>query len=326
MRYRRFGRTGLEVSELVLGGGWVGGLLIHADDDTRRRAVRLALDRGINWIDTAPSYGNGASEEALGWLLGELDERPHLSTKVRLDPTHLHDIPAQIEDSVAASLRRLRCDSVTLLQLHNPIARQPAGGAVGVAHVLGPGGVAEAFDRLKARGITQFTGITALGDGAACRQVAASGRFDSAQVYYNILNPSAARVMPPAWTGHDFAELIATCRAHDVAVMNIRVLAAGVLATDERHGREVVITSNTAIPDEERRAHAVADALGDAYGTRAQTAIRFALANPDIACVLVGVATLRHLQEALDAVDLGPLSDDALARLEPLYAGDFGAA
>jgi D-threo-aldose 1-dehydrogenase len=326
MRYRRFGRTGLEVSDLVLGGGWVGGLLIHADDEIRRRAIRLALDRGINWIDTAPSYGNGASEEALGWLLGELDERPHLSTKVRLDPTHLDDIPAQVEASVAASLRRLRCDAVTLLQLHNPIAREPAGGAVGVAHVLGPGGVAEAFDRLKARGITQFTGITALGDAAACRQALASERFDSAQVYYNLLNPSAARAMPPAWTGHDFAQLIATCRAHDVAVMNIRVLAAGVLATDERHGREVVITSSSALPDEERRAHAVFEVLGDAYGTRAQTAIRFALANPDLACVLVGVATLRHLEEALDAADLGPLPDEALGRLEPLYESDFGIA
>jgi D-threo-aldose 1-dehydrogenase len=326
MRYRRFGRTGLEVSELVLGGGWVGGLLIHADDDIRRRAIRLALERGVNWIDTAPSYGNGASEEALGWLLGELDERPRLSTKVRLDPTHLNDIPRQIEESVAASLRRLRCDSVTLLQLHNPIAREPAGGAIGVAHVLGRGGVAEAFERLKVRGITQFTGITALGDAAACRQVLASGRFDSAQVYYNLLNPSAARIMPPAWTGHDFAELIASCRAQDLAVMNIRVLAAGVLATDERHGREVVITSNTAIPDEERRAHAAFEVLGDTYGTRAQTAIRFALANPDLACVLVGVATFRHLEEALDAVELGPLPDEALARLEPLYASDFGSA
>jgi D-threo-aldose 1-dehydrogenase len=326
MRYRRFGRTGLDVSQLVLGGGWVGGLLIHADDDIRRRAIRLALERGVNWIDTAPSYGNGASEEALGWLLGELDERPRLSTKVRLDPTHLNDIPRQIEESVAASLRRLRCDSVTLLQLHNPIAREPAGGAIGVAHVLGRGGVAEAFERLKVRGITQFTGITALGDAAACRQVLASGRFDSAQVYYNLLNPSAARIMPPAWTGHDFAELIASCRAQDLAVMNIRVLAAGVLATDERHGREVVITSNTAIPDEERRAHAAFEVLGDTYGTRAQTAIRFALANPDLACVLVGVATFRHLEEALDAVELGPLPDEALARLEPLYASDFGSA
>ena len=78
MRYRPFGRTGLEVSELVFGGGWVGGILIHQDDATRRTAIRRALEAGINWIDTAPSYGAGQSEEALGWLLQEV-ERAALS-------------------------------------------------------------------------------------------------------------------------------------------------------------------------------------------------------------------------------------------------------
>jgi aryl-alcohol dehydrogenase-like predicted oxidoreductase len=58
MRYRTFGRTGLQVSELVFGGGWVGGVLIHQDDQTKLATLRRALDAGINWIDTAPSYGN----------------------------------------------------------------------------------------------------------------------------------------------------------------------------------------------------------------------------------------------------------------------------
>ena len=74
MKYRRFGRTGLQVSELVFGGGFVGGILLHQDDETKRTAIRRALDGGINWIDTAASYGNGKSEEALGWLLREIDE------------------------------------------------------------------------------------------------------------------------------------------------------------------------------------------------------------------------------------------------------------
>ena len=76
MKYRDFGTTGLKVSELVFGAGAVGGLLINQDDDTRRRAVRSALDAGINWFDTAPSYGQGRSEEALGWLLQEVEESP----------------------------------------------------------------------------------------------------------------------------------------------------------------------------------------------------------------------------------------------------------
>ena len=59
MKYRKLGKTGLEISEIIFGGGAVGGILINANDDTRRRAVRMALDAGIIWIDTAASYGNG---------------------------------------------------------------------------------------------------------------------------------------------------------------------------------------------------------------------------------------------------------------------------
>ena len=79
MRYRAFGTTGLEVSEIVFGGGAVGGLLIDQDDDTRRRAIRRALDTGINWMDIAPSSGLAELrhlEEALAAAeMGPLDER-----------------------------------------------------------------------------------------------------------------------------------------------------------------------------------------------------------------------------------------------------------
>ena len=96
MRTRPFGRTGLEISELVFGGGYVGGILLHADDDTRRAVLGRALTAGINWIDTAASYGNGASEEAIGWLLSELPaaDRPHISTKFTLVPGTQGEIAA----------------------------------------------------------------------------------------------------------------------------------------------------------------------------------------------------------------------------------------
>lgn len=77
MKTRRFGRTGLDISEMVFGGGFVGGIIIHAEEDTKRAAIRRALDAGVNWIDTAPLYGQ--SETALGWLLAEIDETPNLS-------------------------------------------------------------------------------------------------------------------------------------------------------------------------------------------------------------------------------------------------------
>jgi aryl-alcohol dehydrogenase-like predicted oxidoreductase len=89
MKRRKFGRTGLDVSELVFGGGKVGGILIYKDDDTKRTVIRRALDGGIYWIDTAPKYGDGKSEEALGRLLDEIDVTPYLSTKVQLDTSRL---------------------------------------------------------------------------------------------------------------------------------------------------------------------------------------------------------------------------------------------
>jgi D-threo-aldose 1-dehydrogenase len=326
MRYRTFGRTGLQVSELVFGGGWVGGILIHQDVETRHAAIERALDAGINWIDTAPSYGDGESERALGWLLQDVPNRPYLSTKVRLDLSRLDDITGQVKQSVEASLSRLRCDSVELLQLHNPIGPQTADQLIGVDQVLGQDGVADALDRMRELGLTRFIGITAIGDTAACREVIASGRFDSAQVYYNILNPSAGQDMPPAWQGHDFRGLLAACKDNGMGVMNIRVLAAGVLATEQRHGREVQMMPEAAIPTEEMRARAVWQRLDERYGTRAQSAIRFALADPRIDCVVVGLAELSHLEQALAAAEMGQLPNEALAELREVYERGFERA
>src|ERR671926_785943 len=104
MNHRRFGRTGIEVSEIIFGAGAVGGIVIHKDDATKREAIRRALAGGINWIDTAAQYGNGKSEEALGCLLPEAGATPYVSTKFGLDVEHLEDIPGQIEQRLNASL------------------------------------------------------------------------------------------------------------------------------------------------------------------------------------------------------------------------------
>lgn len=329
MNYRRFGRTGLRVSEVVFGGGYVGGLMILADVDTRRRVLRRALDAGINWIDTAPLYGQGRSEEAIGELLAEIAEPPYLSTKVRLDLDQLSDIPGAIERSVHESLRRLRRDSVDLLQLHNQIGtRQGSGvlGAISIEDVLRKNGVADGLEHMRKQGLTRFIGLTALGEATAIVRALQSGRFDSAQVYYNLLNPSAARAMPPRWSGHDFSGVCAACARHDVAMMGIRVFASGVLATDLRHGREVVLTENSALAIETQRAYAALNALGPGHGTRAQTALRFVLSNPDFACFVVGIGEPTHLDEVIEAQSRGPLAPEVVAQLEAVYAEGFAAA
>ncbi|MEZ5728981.1 MAG: aldo/keto reductase [Burkholderiaceae bacterium] len=319
MRYRSFGRTGLEVSELVFGGGAVGGILIDADDDTRRAAIRQALDAGINWIDTAALYGNGRSEQALGWLLAEIDATPYVSTKVMLDLA-AGDIAGQIEASLVRSLTRLRRDSVTLFQLHNPIAAASTAKMVSPREITRSGGVLDTLERLRSQGLFDHLGITALGEAPAIIEVLDTGRVASAQVYYNLLNPSAGRALPTAYEHASFAGVLAACERNGAAAMCVRVLSAGVLATDARHGREGPLTAGDTVESETAKAKAMQAALGDAHGTRAQAAIRFALGEPRLSCVIVGLAELAHLHEALDAQAMGSLPADALERIEAVYA------
>ena len=325
MKTRRLGRTGLQVSELAFGGGWVGGLLIHQDEETARAALVRALEAGINLIDTAPSYGEGRSEAVLGRLLPEIGaaggRAPYLATKVQLDLDALDDTAGQVERGIAESLGRLRRESVDILQLHNPVAE--VGDARHIAADRVVGDVADALDRVRARGLARFIGITGLGEAAAVRRVVASGRFDTAQVYYNMLNPSAGEAMPAAWEGHDFSGVLAACGATDVGVFNIRTFAAGVIASDRRHGREIAIVDDAGLDREARRAAAVFRALGGEHGTRARTALRFSLAQPHVDTVVAGMAEPAHLEEALAAAETGPLPEAALAALRELYARNF---
>jgi L-galactose dehydrogenase/L-glyceraldehyde 3-phosphate reductase len=324
MKYRRFGRTGLEVSELGFGGGRSGGILIDADDETRRAAVRRALALGVNWFDTAPQYGDGKSEEALGWLLEEIDETPFVSTKVRVDLGQ-PDLAGQVERNVDQSLARLRRSSVDLLQIHSPITPEAGARTITPAHVLEPGGVADGMERVRASGRARFLGLTVLGERAATRTVIESGRFDAAQVYYNLIAPSAAfEAMPPAWVGYDAAGIIAACKAQDMAVMAIRIFAASYLATRARTGRESILTPDTEHDTEARNAEAVFAALGDGLGSRAEIAVRFALSNPDVSIALIGLSDVAHMEEAARAAEAGPLPASALDALERLYESNFG--
>ena len=95
-------------------------------------------------------------------------------------------------------------------------------------------------------------------------------------------------------------------------------------STDERTGRESVLLSDTSVAGDERKAKAVFDVIGPGEGTRAQVALRFVLANPDISCAVIGSAELHHVDEALQAAAMGPLLPHVLARLDALYESDFG--
>ena len=324
MKTRRLGKTEIQVSELVLGGGYVGGVLLHQDDETKRLAIESALKAGINFIDTAPSYGDGQSEQNRGWLLQEIDQTPYLSTKVAIDASTRHDLAGQIERSLHDSLIRLQRESVDVLQLHNPLGLNDDGPMLAVRHLFDKKGIIKALDNVRSQGLTKYIGFTSLGEIDPCRRAIESGAFDTAQIYYNLLNPSAGRDMPSNWEGQRFTGLIESCRAHDVGVMNIRVFAAGILATRLRTGREIPITSEKDLSREEKRADAIFSELSKDNHTHAQTALRFSLANESISCVLIGVANLNELDEAITGALSGPLPKSVISRLEKVYNLNFG--
>jgi D-threo-aldose 1-dehydrogenase len=325
MRKAIFGRTGLEISEIVLGGGVTGGILINADEAARFNALRRAIMGGINWIDTAPIYGNGASEETIGRHLESLVPRPQISTKVRLEAEDMESIPTAILRSLEASLTRLRLQKIELFQLHNHIGTTLGGRApVSVEQVLGRGGVADTFDKLKSHGLIQAAGMTVAGDTKACLEVINSGRFDAAQVYYNMINPSAAwSRVPHAWKGQDFCGVISACFRQNMGVLNIRVWAGGTLASPRRPDGLFMMTSGTDLDNEMRCAAAIRQVLGDTYGTPAQTALRFVMGNRDIAARVIGISEIVQLEEALEAAARGPLPSAAIAKLDGLWANEF---
>src|SRR5947209_8762913 len=326
MQKSLLGRTGLEISELAFGGGVTGGILINADDATRASALRRAVALGINWIDTAPIYGNGTSEETIGRHLDALSPRPHVSTKVRLEAEDLDDIPGAIASSLEGSLKRLRSDSVALLQLHNHLGRSTGGRvALSPQQVLGRAGVADTFARLKEQGVIHAAGLTAAGDTMTVLEVISSGRFDTAQVYYNAINPSAAwRRLPPDWRGgQDFSGILAACFHHNMGVLNIRVWGGGVLASSTRPESLFMMTSDTDLGNEMQCAAAVRAAIGESHGAPAQAALRFVLHNRDFHSRVVGITRMDHLKEAVDALKLGPLPSSAMAKLERLWASGF---
>lgn len=326
MKYRKLGSTGTEISEIVFGAGAVGGLVFTPDRQTSLEAVRRALAHGINWIDTAPSYGDGRSEESLGWILKELGASPYISTKVQIRPEHRNDIPGEIERSMEASLRRLQLESVDLIQLHTPVTRASGAvqGSISVDDVLGRNGVIAGFERLKRRGLARWFGFTGLGETDCLHRLITSGQFDAVQAYYNLLNPSAGRTMPEGFSAHDYGDLIGLAAANGVGVLSIRVLAAGAVVGRDPIGPEGGLSPGSPPAADMERGARVRKVLGDQAGSMATTAIRYGLANSGVSGVLVGFSEIEHIDEAVAAARMGPLPAAVMEALDGLYACDFG--
>jgi L-galactose dehydrogenase/L-glyceraldehyde 3-phosphate reductase len=330
MEQRMLGRTGFEVSVLGFGCGAVGGLMVRGAPADQERAVARALERGVNYFDTAAMYGNGESERNLGRVLKSLKPDIRVGTKVRVPPVAPGEIGATIRASLEASLERLQLSEVDLFQLHNHITRVGADGDL--TPELVEGEVVPAFERLRREGKTRFFGITAVGDTGALHRVVDGGSFATAQVSYNMLNPSAGAVVAAGYPAHDFGNLLSHTRAAGVGVIAIRVLAAGALSgVETRHplgspSVEPIGTGSSYRVDVERARRLEALVAEGFAGSLVEAAIRFAIANEAVSTALVGTSTIAELEFALAAAEKGPLPPAALARLAELRQAFVGEA
>ena len=331
MQLRVFGRTGMQLSILGFGCGAVGGLMVRGDPADQERTVARAIAAGVNYFDTAVQYGNGESEKNLGRVLQTLKPANVIvGTKVRLPPDEFGRIADTVTKSLEGSLARLRLDRVDILHLHNAITEQGGGSALSVRQVLDD--VVPAFERLRQQGKIRFLGMTAVGDTAALHQVLDARAFDSAQIVYNMLNPSAAGELPANYPAQDYERLFDHTSAAGVGVVGIRVLAGGALsASAERHPiaspAPEPIGSAMSYDADIDRARRLMPLVDEGFVTSlTEAATRFALSHPAMGTILVGIATPQQFEDALAAAQKGPLPQAALDRLSVLRRAFSGEA
>jgi L-galactose dehydrogenase/L-glyceraldehyde 3-phosphate reductase len=301
---RVLGRAGLRVSAVAFGAGPVSGLMTGDDEAAQRATVERAIDRGVNWFDTAPGYGAGRSEANLGRVLVELGaaERVHVATKVRVHPEAFGDLAGFVCRSVEESLLRLRTARLTLLQLHNGLttSRGDEPASVTPADVLDPGGVLAAFRRVREAGLVSHLGLTGSGHPEAMRHVIRSGEFDTLQVPFNILNPSAGTPNPPPDGETDYGNVIADCAAVGMGVFAIRVFAGGALL-GQPPSAHTLKTPYFPLSLYERDAERARRLHSDAAGkSLTEAAVRFVLSHPAVSSAIIGFGSPAHVDEIAD--------------------------
>ena len=310
MRYRTLANSGLRISELAVGAGPISQLFVGEDRAALRDTVERALTAGVNWFDTAATYGEGQSERNLGRALAELGavEQVHVATKVRIMPERLAEPAAAVRDSLTASLDRLGLPRVTLLQIHNSITTRAGSQPTSItpAHVLAPGGVLDALRALRAAGLVEHFGLTGMGDRSALLEAINTGQFATIQVPYNVLDarafkPSAATSDEAATTKEDpldYAALVDECGRRGVAVLAIRVLAGGALAghPPSPHTLKTPFFPLAVYRRNVARAEQL-PVLLPAGMSREEAALRFVLSHSAVASAIVGFSTPAQVEE-----------------------------
>jgi aryl-alcohol dehydrogenase (NADP+) len=315
MRFRKLGRTGLDVSPVCLGCMSFGDPARgnhpwSLDEETSRPLIRRALEAGINFFDTANVYSDGSSEEIVGRALAEFANRDEivLATKVhgvmRPGPNGRGLSRKAIMTEIDHSLRRLGTDYVDLYQIHRWDPRTPIEETLEALHDVVKAGKARyigassmyAWQFSKALHVSERNGWT---------------RFVSMQDHYNLLNREEEREMLPL------------CADESIAVLPWSPLARGRLTRDwdETTSRSETDEFGKSLydPASDRTIVERVASLAQSRGVpRAQVALAWLLSKPVVTSPIVGVTKMAHLDDALAAVDL-ELSAEEIASLEEPY-------
>jgi aryl-alcohol dehydrogenase-like predicted oxidoreductase len=268
MEHRTLGRTGLKVSAIGFGTAPIGIANYlgseNRDDPAFQRqaidAIRVAVDRGITYFDTAPSYGNTRSEQLLGVALENLRDRVVFGTKYGPD-AHTSTYQ-QRTDALHASLDRLKTDHVELLQLHGGWWDDPC-----VEQLLKSDAMQWA-DEMRARGLAKFLGITAEGPSGGLERLLHAGRFDVLQIAYNVIYQSACDYQ------REPRGVIPLAKSLGMGVLSMRGPTSGTLQKILR----------TEFPEIDLK-------------RVTRLAINFALSTPLVDCVIVGMKQPREVLE-----------------------------
>jgi aryl-alcohol dehydrogenase-like predicted oxidoreductase len=295
------GRTGIEITKLSLGGLFMSE--IGGEFDQAKEATLRALDKGINYIDTAPSYWN--SETVLGNILKDWKgKKPAISTKVGTPSPFNPKSKKDIVDSVKRSMERLHTDYLDILMVHEPERRLHYDWWDNELAREGP--VIEALEELKKQGVIRYTGV----GGTTAHELAMvcdTGKFDVVLTAFNY---------SLLWREAQY-EILPVAKKHNMGVIAGSPLQQGSLAV--RHDDEI----NNGAPwiSKPRR-----DQFKELYKLLDETdmsivemAMRFVISNPIVSCVLTGSRSKAEIDANYAAVDKGPLPEDLLKKLDKIY-------
>jgi aryl-alcohol dehydrogenase-like predicted oxidoreductase len=285
VRRRRLGHSDLEVS--VVGFGCMS---LGDDHGANERLIHAALDRGINYFDTADLYQHGENEVTVGRAL-EGRKDVIIATKVgnqwRPDGSGWNWNPrkAYIKEVVFGSLKRLRTDCIDLYKLHGGTIDDPIDETI------------EAFEELKEAGAILHYGISSIRPNVIAEWLERS-RMTSVMMQYSLLDRRPEE------------ECLEWLEKGDVGVVVRGGLAKGLLASKP---------ASSYLDHEEGVVRRVKDRLAEVSepgATSGQMALRFCLAHPAVTTVACGVRTLAQLEENASAGEREPLDDEVLNRLK----------